>query len=74
MIVSFACQRCHARFDVFQGEEVPSCCGQLAQCVSGSATASVREVVDTGLMARKLEVVAGVVELQRNRDKLATIK
>lgn len=50
------------------------CCSAAVAHSPSGPTATVREVVDTGLMARRLEVVADVVQLQLSRDSETTIK
>lgn len=73
-MLRYECGRCRSELLAFDGESRPSCCGQLAVHAPSPSSLTVREVVDTGLMARKLEVVADVVALQRDRDSSATIK
>lgn len=73
-MLTFACSVCQRKFLTFDGESRPDCCGQPTAHAPDYVSLSKRDVVDTGLMARKLEVVADVVSLQQDRDSPTTIK
>lgn len=73
-MITFACGICQKKLLTFDGESRPICCGQPAAHAPDHTSLTKRDVVDTGLMARRLEVVADVVSLQRDRDSPTTIK
>ena len=73
-MLAFVCSICQKKLLNFDGESRPICCGQLAAHTPDHASLTKRDVVDTGLMARRLEVVADVVSLQLDRDSPTTIK
>lgn len=68
------CSICETAFPTFEDAPPPCACGGATTFVPAAVSATVRETIDTGTMARRVETFADVVQLQERRRMSATIK